>query len=88
MAGFGLLLAMAIHISIFIHIGVYQGGRYLLPFLPGLTVGLTLGLRQIVPRKLWLPLGVLFLLFVLGLSPLAWYRLITYWNPFVAGKIK
>jgi len=35
-----------------------------------------------------LPLGLLFLLFVLGLSPLAWYRLITYWNPFVAGQIK
>lgn len=88
MAGFGLLLAMAVYISIFIHIGVYQGGRYLLPFLPGLTLGLTLGLRQVAPSRLRCPLGVLFVLFILALNPLALYHIITYWNPFVHGLLK
>ncbi|MEI6501879.1 MAG: hypothetical protein WCP21_12730 [Armatimonadota bacterium] len=85
--GFGLLLAMAIYISTFIHMGVYQGGRYLLPYLPGFTGFLTLGLRSIIPPRARLPLAVLFLLLFLALSPLAWFRLLTYWNPLVlSGK--
>lgn len=87
MLGFGLLLAAALYISIFVHLGVFQGGRYLLPFLPGLTIFLTLGLRAIVPPRARLPLAIVFLAFFLGLSPVAWYRLITYWNPFVLGKL-
>ena len=83
--GFGLLLAMAVYIATFVHLGVFQGGRYLLPFLPALTVGLTLGLRVAIPPRLRLPLAVVCLLFFLALSPLAWWRLVTYWNPFVRG---
>jgi hypothetical protein len=86
LVGFSLLLALALYIATFVHLGVFQGGRYLLPFLPGLTVGLTLGLRQTVPARLRFPLAVCFLLFMLALSPLAWHRLITYWNPLVLGQ--
>lgn len=87
LVGFGSLLGMAIYISTFLHMGVFQGGRYLLPFLPGLTAFLTLGLSSIIPPKARLLLALATLAFILSLSPLAWYRLITYWNPFVAGKL-
>ncbi len=82
-AGFGAIYLSCIWVSIFVHAGVYQGGRYLLPFLPGLTIPLTLGLRQICPRPLRGLLAIIVLLFLLGLSALTWYHLSTYWNPYV-----
>jgi len=86
--GFGLLLAAALYIATCVHLGVFQGGRYLLPFLPGLTAFLTLGLQSLTPPRARLPLALVFLALFLALSPLAWYRLITYWNPFVLGHLQ
>lgn len=81
--GFGAIYLSSIWVSIFAHAGVYQGGRYLLPFLPGLTVPLALGLRELCPRRLRVALAPVVPALLLGLNALAWYHLITYWNPYV-----
>jgi len=81
--GFGAIYLSAIWTATFIHAGVYQGGRYLLPFLPGLTIPFALGLRQVFPRSLQTALMVCVAVFFLLLNFLVWYHLITYWNPYV-----
>jgi hypothetical protein len=84
-AGFGAIYLSCIWVSVFAHAGVYQGGRYLLIVLPGLTVPLALGLREVCPRPMRGVLAALVLLLFLGLSALVWYHLTTYWNPYVLG---
>lgn len=85
--GFILLAASAVYVAVFVHLGVYQGGRYLLAYLPGLTIMLTLGLRQVVPARWQIPLGIAFLAFIALLSPLACYHIETFWNLVVRGEI-
>lgn len=82
-AGFGVLFLSDIYMSVFIHMGFYQGGRYLLPFLPGLTIPLVLGLQQLVPRSWRPPVSAALALLMLALNFLVWYHIITYWNPYV-----
>jgi len=84
-AGFGAIYLSCIWVSIFVHAGVYQGGRYLLPFLPGLTMPFALGLKQLFPERMRTPMMVIVALAFLSLNFLAWYHLWTYWNPFVLG---
>lgn len=82
-AGLGVLYLSDIYMSVFVHMGFYQGGRYLLPFLPGLTIPLVLGLRQLAPRGWRVPATAAVALLMLALNFLVWYHLITYWNPYV-----
>ncbi|MCE5219268.1 hypothetical protein LLH03_19805 [bacterium] len=81
--GFAVLYLSDLHVSVFVHAGFYQGGRYLLPFLPGLTIPLALGLRQLCPARARNGLGIVVALFFLCLNFLSWYHIITYWNPYV-----
>lgn len=81
--GFATLYLSDIWVSTFVHMGFYQGGRYLLPFLPGLTIPLALGLRQVIPGPARKPLMVAVALFFLCLNFLVWYHITTYWNPYV-----
>ncbi len=82
-AGFAVLYLSDIYVSTFIHMGFYQGGRYLLPFLPGLTLPLVLGIRRLVPERRRVPATVALAVLMLLLNFLAWYHIITYWNPYV-----
>ena len=81
--GFGAMLLSCIWVTVFVHFGVHGGGRYLVPFLPGLTIPFALGLKQLVPRRLQSAMMVVVALFFLALNFLVWYHLITYWNPYV-----
>ena len=81
--GFVAMLLSCLWVSIFVHAGVYQGGRYLMPCLPGLTIPFALGLKQAFPAKARPALLAAVALFFLALNFLAWYHLATYWNPYV-----
>lgn len=81
--GFATLSLAAMWMSVFVHAGVYRGGRYLLIFLPGLTIPLACGLHELYRR---IPGQLLYFVtvgFFLLLSPLALYHIATYWNPTV-----
>ena len=52
-----------------------------MPFLPGLTIPLGLGLKQLVPARLRAATAAALLAFLMALSFLAWYHMVTYWNP-------
>ena len=80
-AGFGAIYLATLWVAVFVHFGVHQGGRYLLPFLPGLTIPLGLGLKQLVPARLRAATAAALLAFLVALSFLAWYHMVTYWNP-------
>jgi branched-subunit amino acid permease len=74
--------------SVFVHMGVYQGGRYLLLYLPGLVLPLGLGLHELYRRtRMALPY-VLTAMCMPLLSILVWYHLWTYWNPKVQEMIE
>ena len=81
--GFGAILLADIYVSVFVHAGFYQGGRYLLPFLPGLTIPLALGLRRVIPQRVLTGAFGAVLVFWLVLTFLAWYYVYTHWNPYV-----
>ncbi len=81
--GFAAIYLSAIWVAIFVHAGLYQGGRYLMTFLPGLTIPFALGLKQLFPRRFRTALMVIVAVFFLALNVLVWYHLITYWNPYV-----
>jgi hypothetical protein len=83
--GFAAIYLSTVWVAVFVHAGVYQGGRYLMPFLPGLTIPLSVGLRQLVPTTRRADLAAAVAVFFLALNFLVWYHLITYWNPFVLG---
>ncbi|GEM_PF-7103992 len=82
-AGFAVLYLSDIYVATFIHMGFYQGGRYLLPFLPGLTLPLVLGVGQLMPDRWQKHAFIALTLLILALNFLAWYHITTYWNPFV-----
>jgi hypothetical protein len=79
---FALVYANVVVIAVFTHIGFYQGGRYTLPAIWGLSLFLGLGLERLAmtPRgkaMLFGGVGAFFLL----LNGLCLYNLITYLNP-------
>ncbi len=85
--GFGTIFLSALWMSVFGHKGVYQGGRYLLLLLPGLTLPLGLGLHELFRRlKSAIPYALV-LAFLLALSAVALYHIWTYWNPIVQQAI-
>ncbi len=84
--GFGAMYLSDIWTSVFVHAGFYQGGRYLLISLPGLTIPFALGLKQFLPRRLQTALMVLVVMFFFVLNLLVWYHIITYWNPYVLSQ--
>ena len=87
-AGFGVLWLSAIWMSVFVHMGVYQGGRYLLLYLPGLVLPLGLGLHELY-RRTRAALPYVFTAVCMPLlSVLVWYHLWTYWNPKVQEMIE
>ncbi|MFP3905329.1 MAG: hypothetical protein ACLFWB_13880 [Armatimonadota bacterium] len=83
LVGFVTLVVAAVWMSVFVHMGVYQGGRYLLIFLPGLTIPLAYGLHELYRRVPRYVLHFVTVGFFLLLSPLALYHIATYWNPTV-----
>lgn len=80
---FGTMLLSDIYVTVFVHYGFHGGGRYLLVALPGLTVPLALGLRELLPGRWRVPLMAVTVAFFLCLNFLAWYHIVTYWNPYV-----
>ncbi len=81
--GFGVIYVSAVWVSVFVHAGFYEGGRYLMPFLSGLTIPFALGLKQVCPRPARTGVMIAVALFFLALNFLVWYHLSTYWNPYV-----
>ena len=68
-------------VATFVHLGFYQGGRYLMPSVFGGGALLAAGWAVLTPRRAeWLVLGVLTLA-LLGLNILCLVELITYLNP-------
>jgi hypothetical protein len=67
-------------ISLFVHIGWYQGGRYLLPLVWGLTLFIGLGLDALAGRAN-APVFVALAATMLGLNVVCLTNLITYLNP-------
>jgi hypothetical protein len=80
---FGTMLLSDIYVTVFVHYGFHGGGRYLLIALPGLTIPFALGLKQLCPERWEKPMMVAVSLFFLCLNFLAWYHVVTYWNPYV-----
>ncbi|MDH7569616.1 MAG: hypothetical protein QHJ73_08530, partial [Armatimonadota bacterium] len=77
---FALVYASTAFMAIFIHVGFYQGGRYLLPVFWGFVFFIVYGLAHLAPKaqaRLFLGLTSFFLL----LNGACLYNLITYWNP-------
>lgn len=65
----------------FVHLGFYQGGRYLMPSVFGAGALLGAGWQLLTPRKAqWVVVGVLAAAFI-GLNVLCLVELITYLNP-------
>ncbi len=86
--GFATLWLASIWMATFVHMGWYQGGRYLLLALPGLTIPLALGLDQLFQRmRSSVPYGLILTFFIV-LSPIAWYHIATFWNPQVQRAIE
>ncbi len=86
--GFATLWLSALWMSVFVHMAWYQGGRYLLLYLPGLVLPLGLGLRELFRRmKTAMPYLVILCWFIF-LSFVAWYHIWTYHNPIVRAAIE
>jgi len=86
--GFGTLWLSAVWMAVFVHKGVYQGGRYLMLYLPGLVLPLGLGLHELY-RRMKSPVPYLVTMaFFLLLSAVAWYHIWTYHNPIVRHAIE
>ncbi len=86
--GFATLWLSALWMAVFVHMAWYQGGRYLLLYLPGLVLPLGLGLHELF-RRLRSPMPYLVTLcWFVFLSFVAWYHIWTYHNPIVRAAIE
>ena len=81
--GLGTILLSDMYVAVFVHQGFMEGGRYLMPFLVGLTIPFALGLKQVIPARAQTPFMVVSSLFFLCLNFLIWYHIWNYWNPYV-----
>jgi hypothetical protein len=79
--GFFLNLLTAWYIATFVHLGFYQGGRYLMPSLFGAGALLGAGWERITPGKLRIPAAVALALMLLLLNLVCLIELVTVLNP-------
>jgi hypothetical protein len=78
---FGVTYALVLYIAVFQHIGWYQGGRYLLVGLAGLTTFLAVGWHTAVPARYRLAGAALVLAVFLLLNAGSIWNLLTFLNP-------
>jgi hypothetical protein len=78
---FGVTYGLVFYIAIFQHIGWYQGGRYILVGLGGLTAFLAIGWYTAVPARARLAGAVAALALFLLLNAVSLWNLVTYLNP-------
>jgi len=78
---FAVTYAVVFYIAIFQHVGWYQGGRYLLVGLSGLTTWLAVGWRAVVPGRWRVAGSVAVLVLLLLLNAVSLWNLLTYLNP-------
>lgn len=69
------------YIATFMHMGFYQGGRYLMPSVFGAGALLAAGWDTLTPRRLQFPLALLLVLGLLALNALCLVELVTVLNP-------
>lgn len=72
---------LILYVATFVHMGVYQGGRYAMFALPGFAAFLALGWRTAIPARLRLAGAILVLAFFLLLNALSMWNLVTFSNP-------
>jgi hypothetical protein len=68
-------------LATFIHLGVYQGGRYLMPAVFGAGALLGAGWERVVPRRAQLGFAAALVLLFLALNALCLVELVTVLNP-------
>lgn len=85
-AAYTAMLLALIYVATFGHMGTYQNGRYLMPFVAGLVIVLAHAWMRITPAQLRKPAAIAVIIFFVFLNFAAWYHLVTYWNPLVLGQ--
>ncbi|MFQ5810439.1 MAG: ArnT family glycosyltransferase [Armatimonadota bacterium] len=78
---FVLICALTIYVTMYVHFGAHQGGRYTLFAIGGFAAFLAAGWRAAVPRRFRLLGAVLVLAFFVVLNAVSMWNLITYLNP-------
>ena len=78
---FAFIYLLLLYVSTFVHMGVYQGGRYALFAVGGFVAMLVAGWRQWLPERLRLPLGVALLALFLTMNLLCMSNLANVLNP-------
>jgi len=69
------------YIATFMHMGFYQGGRYLMPAVFGAGALLGAGWDTLIPRRAQFPCAVLLVFAMVGLNVLCLVELVTVLNP-------
>ena len=69
------------YIATFVHLGFYQGGRYLMPSVFGAGAMLAAGWERLAPRRYWLPIAIGIVVALIGLNVLCLVELVTVLNP-------
>lgn len=79
--GFVLNWLHTFYIATFVHLGFYQGGRYIMPSVFGAGTLLATGWERLLPRKAWLPVAAAIVVVLIGLNVLCLSELILVLNP-------
>lgn len=69
------------YIATFVHLGFYQGGRYLMPSVFGAGTLLATGWERLLPRRVWLPVAIGIAVALIGLNVLCLVELVMVLNP-------
>jgi hypothetical protein len=79
--GFVLNWLHTFYIATFLHLGFYQGGRYLMPSVFGAGIMLAAGWERLLPRKARLPVAITVAVALIGFNALCLVEIVTVLNP-------